>query len=255
MTAQTAHLAEPSRSTPVVGDYEVVVIGGGPAGVMAAVAAARTGRSTILVERYGFLGGAGSAGGLSTFCGLHANVHGEHRQVVHGLADDLLERMDGLGGLNPPHLSFANRIMAQAYDISTYKIAADDLLVDAGAKILFHALAVGVVTAPDRRVQAVLIESKSGRGAITGQMFIDCSGDGDLAAWAGAPYEKTDKAAGMMYPSLMFRINGVDHVAAGQAWEQLPGLMDEAESSGSTASRASDPSSARSATRWSGGRT
>lgn len=232
MTAQTAHLAEPSRSTPVVGEYEVVVIGGGPAGVMAAVAAARTGRSTILVERYGYLGGAGSAGGLSTFCGLHANVHGEHRQVVHGLADDLLERMDRLGGLNPPHLSFENRILAQAYDISTYKIAADDLLVDAGAKILFHALAVGVVTTPDRRVQAVLIESKSGRGAITGQMFIDCSGDGDLAAWAGAPYEKTDKAAGMMYPSLMFRINGVNHVAAGQAWDRLPGLMDDAESSG-----------------------
>jgi FAD dependent oxidoreductase len=232
MTERTAHLAEPSRSTPVVGDYEVVVIGGGPAGVMAAVAAARTGRSTILVERYGFLGGAGSAGGLSTFCGMHANVHGEHRQVIHGLADVLLERMDKLGGLNPPHLSFDNRILAQAYDISAYKIAADDLLVDAGAKILFHALAVGVVSGPDQTVEAVLIESKSGRGAIRGQMFIDCSGDGDVAAWAGAPYEKTDKAAGMMYPSLMFRINGVDSVAAGQAWEQLPELMDAAESSG-----------------------
>ena len=121
-------LDEPGRRTAVLGEYEVVVVGGGPAGVMAAAAAARAGRSTILVERNGYTGGAGSAGGLSTFCGLHANVHGEHRQVIHGLADELLGRMAALDGLNEPHLSFANRILAQAYDISAYKIALDDML-------------------------------------------------------------------------------------------------------------------------------
>src|SRR5690606_12033975 len=77
-------LIEPARKTPLLGEYEVVVLGGGPAGIAAAIAAGRSGRSTILVERYGFLGGAGTAAGLSTFCGLHAVVHGEHRQVVHG---------------------------------------------------------------------------------------------------------------------------------------------------------------------------
>lgn len=232
MTTSSGEITEPSRTVPVLGEYEVVVVGGGPSGLMAAAAAARAGRSTILVERYGYLGGAGSGGGLSTFCGLHANVHGDHRQVVHGLADDLLERMERLEGLNQPHLSFDNRILAQAYDISAYKIATDDLLVDAGVELLFHALAVGVVMDSESRVASLLIESKSGRAAISGQLFVDCSGDADLAAWAGAPYEKTDNAGGMLYPSLMFRINGVDAVAAVSASAELPRLMDEAERSG-----------------------
>ena len=69
-----SEIVEPSRKTPVWGDYEVVVLGGGPAGITAALAAGRSGRKTILIEGYGFLGGAGTAAGLSTFCGLHAAV-------------------------------------------------------------------------------------------------------------------------------------------------------------------------------------
>src|SRR4249920_1090483 len=103
-------IGEPSRQTPVFGEYEVVVLGGGPAGIAAAVAAGQSGRSTLLIERYGFLGGAGTAAGLSTFCGLHANVHGEHRRVIRGVVDDLLARLERKGGLNAPHLTFANRI-------------------------------------------------------------------------------------------------------------------------------------------------
>ena len=72
------HVSEPGRNTPLLGEYEVVVLGGGPAGIAAALAAGRSGRSTLLIERYGFMGGAGTAAGLSTFCGLHAVVHGSH---------------------------------------------------------------------------------------------------------------------------------------------------------------------------------
>lgn len=228
MTAP-ATLVEPSRRTPVLGEFDVVVLGGGPAGIAAAAAAGRTGRSTALIERYGFLGGAGTAAGLSTFCGLHANVHGEHTQVVHGVADDILDRLQHLGGLNAPHLSLGGKVQAQAYDISAYKIVADQLLVSANVKLFFHAFAVGMVKRGEREIDAVLIESKSGRGAVRGRMFIECSGDGDLAAWAGAPYEVGDGAGNMTYPSTMFRINGVDPIKAGRAWETIPRLMEEAE--------------------------
>src|ERR1700685_2286735 len=96
-----ATLTEPSRHTPVMGEYEVVVLGGGPAGMAAAVAAARAGRSTLLVERYGFLGGMGTAAGVTNFCGLHANVHGDMHRVVQGIASDLLARSDRLARAQP----------------------------------------------------------------------------------------------------------------------------------------------------------
>ncbi len=227
----TRTLTEPQRQTPLWGDYEVVVLGGGPAGMAAAVAAARAGRKTLLVERYGFLGGMGTAAGVTNFCGLHANVHGEIRQVVHGVADDLLQRMDRLGGLNQPHGLFGKTV-AQAYDTAAYKIAADDLLLSSGVEILFHALAAGVVMDNERRVQALLVETKSGRFAVTGQAFIDASGDGDLAAWAGAPYELGDGAGNMLYPSTMFRLNGINPERAGKAWEVIPKLMLQAEAEG-----------------------
>src|SRR6476469_8393836 len=95
-------LTEPSRQTAVYGEYDVVVLGGGPAGIAAAVSAAKAGRSTLLVERYGFLGGMGTAAGVTNFCGLHANVHGTIRRVVQGIADDLLARMCALDDLNEP---------------------------------------------------------------------------------------------------------------------------------------------------------
>jgi hypothetical protein len=217
---------EPERKTTLLAEHEVVVLGGGPAGIAAAAAAARAGRSTMLVERYGFLGGAGTAAGLANFCGLHAKVEGEHRQVVHGIADEVLAGLKAMDALAAPHLLFGGRIQAQAYDVSAYKLVADQLLADAGVRLLFHALAVGY------RDGHLLVETKSGRRAIRGRVFIDCSGDGDLAAWMGAPFELGDGKGNMLYPSTMYRIGGVDAARAGSAWETIAARMEEAERSG-----------------------
>src|SRR5437588_7711320 len=126
-------IEEPARKTPLFGEYDLVVLGGGPAGIAAASVAARAGLATLLVERYGFLGGMGTAAGVTNFCGLHANVHGEILQVVHGVADELLDRMRALDGLNEPHLVFG-KTHAQAYDMSAFKCGADQLLTAAGAQ-------------------------------------------------------------------------------------------------------------------------
>ena len=227
-----ARIDEPARSTPVFGEFDVVVLGGGPAGIAAAASAARCGARTLLVERYGFLGGMGTAAGVTNFCGLHANVHGEIVQVVHGVADELLARMRALDGLNEPHLVFG-RIHAQAYDTAAFKCAADALLLDAGAELLFHAFAVGVArAAPDGPIDALLLETKSGRVAVRARSFIDCSGDGDLAHFAGVPMAQGDAAGALLYPTLMFRVGNVDAARAGEAWRSIPERMDEAEASG-----------------------
>src|SRR5438445_3216943 len=224
-------IEEPARQVPVYGEYEVAVLGGGPAGIAAAVAAARAGKRTLLIERYGFLGGMGTAAGVTNFCGLHANVFGEMHRVVRGIASDLLARIDRLGGLNAPHLIFG-KILAQAYDTAAYKIAADDLLGHHKVDILFHALGAGVVMHDERRINALMVETKAGRQAVLADIFIDCSGDGDLAAWAGAPFEVGDNEGHVLYPSMMFRLNGIDPEKAGEAWRTIPALMEAAEAAG-----------------------
>ena len=155
-------IEEPARQVPLYGEYEIVVLGGGPAGIAAAVAAARAGRRTLLIERYGFLGGMGTAAGVTNFCGLHANVHGEMHRVVQGVASDLLARIDRLDGLNAPHLVLG-KILAQAHDTAAYKIAADDLLLSHKVDILFHALGAGVVMHDEKRINALVVETKAGR--------------------------------------------------------------------------------------------
>jgi hypothetical protein len=227
MKTSAKTIVEPERQVPVYGEYEIVVVGGGPAGIAAAAVAAMHGRKTLLIERYGFLGGMGTAAGVTNFFGLFANIRGEIRQVVHGITGELLTRIARIGGLNPPHL-VKGKTKAQSYDIPAYKWAADELLAAKGVDVLFHALAADVVMNPDGTIHALLVETKSGRLAVLATVFIDCSGDGDLAAWAGAPFESGDVAGNTLYPTMMFRVNGVDATAAGEAWKSIHWRMEAA---------------------------
>ena len=226
-----AGVDEAARRTPLLAETEVLVLGGGPAGIAAAASAASAGRQVLLVERYGFLGGMGTAAGVTNFCGLHANVHGEMKRVVRGVADELLQRIDALGGLNEPHSIFG-RTLAQAYDNAAYKCAADELLLSRGVGLLFHVLASGACMRDAAHIDALLVETRSGRRAIRARSFIDASGDGDLFAWAGAPWEQGDAQGELLYPTLMFRVAGVDDALAGEAWREVGPRMADAQRSG-----------------------
>jgi FAD dependent oxidoreductase len=225
---------EGGRETDVFGSFDVVIVGGGPAGLAAATAAARSAADVLLIERYGFLGGMGTAGGVTNFAGLFGLVHGNTRQVVHGVVDELLDRLDRLGGLNSPQHGLQGRITVRSYDVSALKCAADDMLISFGAKLLFHAAAVDVVMDGDT-IAALIVETKSGRRAVRARTFIDCSGDADLAARARVPFETGDGHGGGLFPTMMFRVGGVDAeraIAAIGDIKAIDRLMSEASGNG-----------------------
>lgn len=233
MSAWGGWVDEPSRRTELYGEFDVVVLGGGPAGIAAAVAAAHGGAHTLLVERYGFLGGMGTAGGVTNFAGLYGRRGGVMQQLVRGVVvDELLARIEALGGLNVPQDGLQGRIRVRSYDIAAYKCAADQLLLAAGAQLLFHAWAAGVAMEQGgERIAALIVETKSGRRALRAGEFIDCSGDGDLAHFAGVPCELGDGHGDALYPTTMFRIANVDAgraLAAIGTFGAIDALMDAA---------------------------
>jgi hypothetical protein len=187
-----SHYVEPSRTLPVR-EFDVVIAGGGTAGVIAAVAAARQGAKTVLIESKGYVGGTAVEGGtaLHSFYNLWKAFPGvEKRQVVRGLPQELIDRLAKVGGTSG-HAEMLKGYdydcICTAIDTEIYKLVAFEMLVEAGVTVLVNTLLVGAI-ADGSHLKGAIAESRSGREAIYARSFVDCTAYGDLAAFAGAKY-------------------------------------------------------------------
>ncbi|MCY6371623.1 FAD-dependent oxidoreductase [Clostridium ganghwense] len=175
-----------TKEIPIIKEIDVVVVGGGPAGVAAAVTSAEQGMKTLIIERYGFFGGANVAGFSATIGGLYSSTeNGEVEQIVQGFAGRFTDLLRAKGGLIGP-VKFGHTALAP-HDPFIWKETADELIKGANVEVLFHTSFVDVIM-EDNKIVGVVIENKDGRSAIKGKVFIDATGDGDVAAKAGAPY-------------------------------------------------------------------
>ena len=210
-------ITEPAQSLDVVAGADVVVVGGGPGGIMAALGAARAGASTILVERYGFVGGMATAGLMTSINGFRNQRPPNHVPTVRGYAQELIEGLIEVGGADwrtsyegasePPRKGWLP--YSVSIDPEALKRVAMEMLCDAGVEVILHTTFSRPLV-EGRRVVAAAVENKSGRQAIEGTLFVDATGDGDLCARAGARFAQaaTDDEH-IMAMSLMYRVMGI----------------------------------------------
>ncbi len=218
-----------SAVIPVLAACNVLVVGGGSAGSAAAVAAARTGAQTLLVERYGFLGGTGAAV-LDTFYGFYTPGKTE-KKVVGGIPDDVvagLQRRNVL--LKRPNTYGAGAGLT--YDPETLKVVWDELTLAAGVKVLFHSYFVDALKVGDK-VRGAIVGTKQGLQAIYADTVVDASGDADVAARAGAPFEDAGALGVAQSLTTTFKVINVD-VAKATAFpkKELWALMAQAAQEG-----------------------
>jgi glycine/D-amino acid oxidase-like deaminating enzyme len=228
MPSQT--IREPERRTPILKRTQVLVVGGGSAGVSAAVAAARAGAEVTLVERYGSLGGLATGGLIALLLTLD---DGRGRQVIGGLCQELTERLTAAGGaFHPPKEEWgsddAERVAeyfrwglvwggsgahhrvryAVAFDPEVMRQVLAEMVQEAGVDLLYHMWAADAIVEGER-VRGVTFQSKAGRQVILADVVIDASGDGDVLASAGCAFELE-----RIHPWLWFRMGGVSDVSA-----------------------------------------
>lgn len=203
--------------------FDVIVTGGGPAGIIAAIASARTGAKTLLIEGAGFVGGVAAMG--LPFQGVFTNAE---ERIIEGVGGELMQRLIDMGaaadvrnvGEGPPRGRGSPKFNARwiSYHPEALKYMALEMLFEAGVELLLHTSIAGV-EAVDGEVSGVYVENKSGRKVLRAACVVDCTGDGDIATLAGAPFEKG--SSGALQPmTLTFTMSQVDlqrTVAAGRA--------------------------------------
>lgn len=206
-------------ATPVVERHQVVVAGGGPSGVIAALAAARSGADTLLIERYAFLGGTGVASLMTCYNGFRNQRAPEALQTVKGIPAEYIAELVRLGGvadIDNYERQFHHDVAkgdipyTVGFDPEAAKVAQLNILKREGVKLRLHSW-VAAPMLDGNRVTGVIVESKSGRQAIAADIVVDCTGDGDVAAGAGAPFMGPDESGktDRMQMTLMYRLGGL----------------------------------------------
>jgi hypothetical protein len=206
-------IREPDRTTPVLDEVEVLVAGGGVAGVAAAVAAARAGARTMLVERQGYLGGVASAGLMTS--ATNFALTGDGRQVVKGIFEEV---MDGLAVRKATASGWRTRALPQfPFDQEAFRVLLVELVQDAGVETLVEAWVSDLVREGER-LRGAIIESVGGRRAVLAEVLVDATGEASLVAYAGAPYRDAPPDSG----SLLFQMRNVDLDATVAYFERHP---------------------------------
>ena len=194
----------PERKIPLFDSYEVIIAGGGPAGCTAAAAAAREGKRTLLIEATGSLGGMGTSGLVPCWCPFSDHV----RVVYAGLAEKIMETVKATMKHVP-----ASQVDWVPLDPEMLKTVYDDLVTDSGAEVLFNTFLAGVETDGNGSVTAIVVANKMGLTAYRADVYIDCTGDADLAVWAGAAYEKGNEDGVLQSATHCFVLSNVDSYA------------------------------------------
>jgi hypothetical protein len=189
----TTHVRQSEGQIPIEGHFDVIVAGGGPAGVAAATSAARLGAKTLLIERSGYIGGA-------TTGGLNGVMWGPW-DGFSGFGKEILEHLLKVGGAQKGNIV--------PFDVEAMKQILFNLIEEAGAQLLLYTLVVDAFKEDDL-IRGIIAEGKSGRQAFLSKVMIDASGDGDVAAFAGVPFHKGRRDGKMRPMTLLFRVGNID---------------------------------------------